>query len=60
MNCSACGKESFPRIGQFVTKTIIKIEYQCSDVNCSNCDTVSRSASGLTPEENAVVKKINR
>lgn len=58
MECSACGKESTPRIGQYVSKTIIRIEYQCSDVNCSNRDIVSRSPSGLTPEESAVVKKV--
>jgi Ogr/Delta-like zinc finger protein len=60
MKCSVCGKDSFPRIGQVISKTIIRIEYQCSDVNCSHRDTVSRSPGGLTPEESAVVKKIAR
>lgn len=60
MKCSKCGKESAPRIGQLVSKTIIKIEYQCCDVNCSNRDIVPRSPTDLTPEESAVVKKVSK
>lgn len=60
MKCSVCGADSFPRIGQVISKTIIKIQYQCSDVNCSNRDTVSRPAAGLTPEESSVVKQISK
>jgi hypothetical protein len=56
MKCSVCGKESFPVNGKVMNKTLIHIRYQCSDVNCSNPDTVKRAPGTLTPEENAVVR----
>lgn len=60
MKCSVCGEQSIPRNGQFISKTLVHIQYQCCDVNCANRDIAPRSPSDLTPEESAVVKKISK